>query len=428
MDAFHVIVTALGGLVLALGLVSKWLDRTPVTPTLLALAFGVVLGPAGLGWVNLDAVGDRTAILEGVTRLVLAVGLMSVALRVPKTYPREHVRTLAVLLGLGMPLMWAASTLLVWAVLGLPVLLAALIGAIVTATDPIAAAPIVTGGVAEANLPPRVRHAISFESGANDGLSYLFVLLPLLWLTHPPGEALTHWLTRTLLWEVGVATLVGVALGLAAGWLLRAAEARDLIEGDWRLVYTVALSLLAVGVGKLLGSDELLVVFVAGVAFAQIVSDDERADEEHGQEAVNRFFSVPFFAVLGTVLPWDGWVRLGGAGLALATAVLLFRRLPALWLLRPAMPSLRRPADALFVGWFGPIAVAAVYYAVLAEHRLGDPRVWDVVTLLIVASTVVHGLSAAPLSKLYGRATGEAARIAAADDESAPRRRRPPDA
>jgi sodium/hydrogen antiporter len=286
---------------------------------------------------------------------------------------------------------------------GLPFWLAALIGAAITPTDPISASPIVTGDVAEENIPDRVRHAISFESGANDGLSYLFVFLPFLLLTRPVGEALSHWLVRTLLWEVVVAALVGVIMGYAAGRLLQAAEERGIIESEWRLVYTVALSFLAVGIGRLIQSDELLVVFAAGIAFVQVVSGEDRAEEEHGQEAVNRFFAFPIFALLGTAIPWEGWRQLGASGLLLAVAVLLLRRPPVLLLLRPLLPFAHHRPDALFVGWFGPIAVAAIYYGTLMEHQLQMPLIWDVVSLVICASVVAHGMSATPLTRRYGR-------------------------
>ena len=84
-----------------------------------------------------------------------------------------------------------------------------------TSIDPIAATPIVTGPLANENLPERLRHAISFESGANDGLGYLFVFGPFL-LTRPTGEAALHWLLHTLLWEVGFATALGLVLGYAS--------------------------------------------------------------------------------------------------------------------------------------------------------------------------------------------------------------------
>lgn len=406
MDPFNVVIAAIGGLVLLLALPSRRLAKSPVPPTLLALAFGVLVGPAVLGWIDPAELGDRATILEKAARLTLAVGLVGVALRVPREYPRRHWRELAVLVGAGMLLMWAVSSALVYLVLGLPLWLAALIGAIVTGTDPIAASPVVTGELAKEHLPERLRHTISLDSGFNDGLSYLFVFLPFLLLTRPPDEALSHWLVHTLLWEVGAATLLGIVIGYAAGKALQAADGRDAIEGDWRLVYTVALGLFAAGVGRLVHSDEVLTIFVAGAAFVQVVSASERDEEEQGQEAVNRFFSVPIFALLGTAIPWEGWRELGWAGVGLAAAVLLLRRPVAILVLRPFLPSIRSRADALFVGWFGPVAVAAVYYASMMEHRLGEPVVWDAVSLVICASVVAHGVTGAPFTRLYGRAEG----------------------
>lgn len=148
-------------------------------------------------------------------------------------------------------------------------------------------------------------------------------------------------------------------------------------------------------------------MFAAGAAFVQVVNQEERGEEEKGQEAVNRFFSIPIFALLGTALPWAGWLELGWSGILLAVAVLLLRRPPVLLLLRFFLPGLHNNKDALFVGWFGPIAVTAIYYGSLAEHRLHNPLIWDVVSLVICASIVAHGVSAAPLTRLYGAATGK---------------------
>ena len=69
-------------------------------------------------------------------------------------------------------------------------------------------------------MPERVRHLLSAESGANDGLAYLFVLLPILLLTQSPKEALMHWLTSILLWEIGGTVVLGIAIGYSAGRLL----------------------------------------------------------------------------------------------------------------------------------------------------------------------------------------------------------------
>jgi len=403
MHEFNILTAALGGLVLFLALGSDRLAASPLPPTLLALLLGILFGPRVFGLIQLPAADEMAVVLEGAARLTLGIGLVGVALRIPPDYPRREWRAMALLLGLGMPLMWATGTLLVYLVLGLPFWLSALIGAILSPTDPVVASQIVSGTLAERNVPPWVRHALSFESGINDGFGFPFVLLPLLMLTMPAGDALSRWLLHTLLWEVVGGALVGLLIGHAAGRLLHFSWRRGQVGTKWRLAYTVALALLAVGIGKLIGSDELLVVFAAGAAFAQVAEPPERAHAHRLQETVNLFFSTPMFALLGIAIPWEGWSALGWNGLALVIAILLLRRIPVLLLLRPLLPGLHGMMEALFVGWFGPMAVGAIYYAALAWQRLGQPLAWHVVSLVVCGSVVAHGMSGASLTRLLGR-------------------------
>lgn len=117
----------------------------------------------------------------------------------------------------------------------------------ITPTDPVVASSVVTGDVAERNLPERLRHAISAESGFNDGLAYPFVLLPILLLSWPPGEALTHWLVHTILLEVGIAVVLGALAGYATGKVLLLAEARETTEHASILTVGLALALTTLG-------------------------------------------------------------------------------------------------------------------------------------------------------------------------------------
>jgi NhaP-type Na+/H+ or K+/H+ antiporter len=394
-----------GGIVLVVGLLSRWIQRSLLSTPLLALILGIVLGPVGFGVLDPARWGvDQLTILEEAARLTLGISLMGVALRLPERFPLRNWRTLAVLLGLVMPLMWLASGLLAYLILGLSPLVALLVGAVVTPTDPVVSSTIVTGSVAERNLPERLRFTLSGESGFNDGLAYPFVFLPILLLAHPPGEALLHWATHTLLWEVGGAVAFGAAAGYAAGLLLQWAERREAIGGDFLLAYTVALSLVVLGAGKLLGSDGILAVFVAGLAF-DLADKGDREREQRVQEAVTRFFVLPIFVLLGLSIPWRGWIGLGWAGIVLAVAVILLRRPPAVLAVSPLIGAAKRREDALFLGWFGPVGVAALYYATLSVREAGVGVAWTVGSLVICASIIAHGLTAAPLSRLYKRST-----------------------
>lgn len=161
-------------------------ERTPISEPLIALLAGVLIGPAVFGLLDLAGLGNQEVILEEAALLTLAVALMGVALRLPVGYVSGHWRLLVVLLGILMPLMWLGCSLLVYLILGLPFWVSLLVGAVVTPTDPVVASSIVAGGVAERNLPGRLRYAISAESGFNDGLALPFVVLPILVLMEPP--------------------------------------------------------------------------------------------------------------------------------------------------------------------------------------------------------------------------------------------------
>lgn len=404
MTEFNLALVLVGGLVLLLGLTSGLVNnRLLVSESLLALLVGVLLGPAFWGLLDLTRWGEEAVVLEEAARLTLAITLMGTALRLPERYIRQHAGALAVLLGLVMPLMWLSSALLVFLLLGVPIWVALLVGAVVTPTDPVVASAIVTGKIAEGNLPERVRHAISAEAGANDGLALPFVLLPILFLTRPPGEALRQWLLSTLLWEVLGAVLIGATLGYLAGRLLKWSQAKLEAEATSLLALALALSITALGLVKLLGSDGVLATFAAGLTFDTVVRGPLSSSHERLQGVIRRFFDLPVFVLVGATLPWGAWLELGWRGLLLAAAVLLLRRLPALLLLSPLIAPLESRRDALFVGWFGPIGVAALFYATFALRETGLEVVWEVGSLLIFASVLVHGASATPLTRWYGR-------------------------
>ena len=405
----YVGLAAIGGLLLVLGMLAGLIhEKGILSEPLFALLAGVLIGPAAFAVLDLAQLGDQARILEEAALVTLGVALVGVALRIPEGWSTRNWRLLAVLLGVLMPLMWLACSLLAYLILGVPFWVALLIGGIATPTDPVVASTIVTGGVAERNLPEKLRHAISAESGWNDGLALPFVMLPLLVITEPPGEALSHWLTVVLLWEVAAGAALAALIGYAAGKTLRWAEATEVLERTSLLTVSLALSLTVLGVTELLGMNGVLAAFVAGVVFNFAGSSDAKEQQEDVQEAITRFFDLPIFVLLGMALPWQGWLELGWGGLLLAVAVLLLRRLPAVLALRPLLGPLRGTKDLLFLGWFGPIGAAALYYSTFSLHETGIEEVWWVGSLVIVASVVAHGLTDTPLTKLYGRRDSDA--------------------
>ncbi len=407
--------------VLVTGLFSSTLKaRLPASAPLVAVLCGVALGPVGLGVLGLPASAGSPSVIEQVARITLAISLMASALRLPPRYMFKRWRQVGLLLGGGMLLMWLFGGLALLLALHLPLALAALLGAIVTPTDPVLAGAIVSGEFAERNIPARIRDLMTAESGANDGMAYPFVALPLLALSVPQGSVLGHWALDSLLWEVGGALALGALVGIVAGHGVAWALKRGTIDHTSFLGISLALSLMILGAFGLLGLDGILGVFVGGVAFNDATLGQHLQRQEHVQAAVGRYFDLPIFVLLGSVLPWAAWGRLGWAVVVAPALVLLVRRIPALLLIaRGLKPSLRSTREALFVGWFGPIGISALFYTVLSLQSVHDQRIWAIGTLIIFSSIVVHGVTATPFTALFGRGRHEA--HTRRQDEDAPR-------
>lgn len=386
------------GALLVFAAFSRVLQRASLPGPLLCLVFGVLIGPHVLGVLRIEDLGlPQGTLLEQVARITLAVGLAGVALRLPHGYWRANARWILVVIGLGMPLMLVVATGVLWWGLGASLVVALLVGAIVTPTDPVVTTPIVTGSLAEEKVTERVRHNLSGESGINDGLGYLFVMLPVLLVTEP-DRAWRELLTTVLLREVVGGALVGAATGFLLAKLFNLVQGKGLMEESSYLAFIVPLALFLLGAGKLIGTDALLVVFVGVAVFGQVIPQRAEDEEDKVHDAVARLFLLPVFLLLGLALPFDEWAGLGWATPVVVVAAVLVRRLVTIWALRPLITGMHDRSETAFLSWFAPVGVSALFYATLAERHTGNHDVFVYATLAITGSVVVHGLTSAPFS------------------------------
>lgn len=375
----------------------RHLQRWSITPPLLGLLCGVLIGPHVIGLLVIPA-EEAVGVMHLAARLLLAVALMAIGLRYPLADVRRRIGEVSVLLLVVLPAMagilaGGAATLL-----GLPAGLALVVGAVLCPTDPVLASGIVSGEAAERDIPERDRQVLSLESGANDGLALPLVIL-----------AITIALDRHMATEIGRAiyeVVAGVAIGAAVGWLaaraLRAAESHREMGASVRSLYTLVVAFLVLGLSGLLNADALLSVFVAGLMHNHVVTGADREAEVGIDETLNQFLVIPVFVLLGATLPWSHWMSLGWSGPLFVLVALVLRRLPlTLALRRPLRGSW---LHVWWLGWFGPIGVAALFYIGHAhEQGLTDPTLWAAGTMVIAVSTVVHGLTAGPARALYRR-------------------------
>ncbi|KAF4556783.1 Sodium/hydrogen exchanger-like protein 2 [Elsinoe fawcettii] len=432
---FNLVCATLGGFITVFGLVSYLLkEKFYLSEALISLIAGVIFGPYAANWLRPEEYALHDPIvLETITlyfaRLVLGVQLVLAGVQLPSRYLKLEWRSLSLLLGPAMCGMWICTSLLVWGLVpDLSFVYALAVGACVTPTDPVLSNTIVKGKFADKNIPRELQKIIVAESGANDGLGYPFLFLPLYLIKYyygpdqsdgGAGKAIGLWFGETWGYVIIFSVVYGATVGWLAKELLHLAEERKYVDRESFLVFAIALALFIVGTCGLLGTDDVLACFVAGNAFTW---DDwfrlETLDDSL-QPTVDMLLNVAIFIWFGAVCPFpylshNPYIPLSRL-LPLGLLVLLFRRLPVVLALHKHIHQIEGWRHALFVGFFGPVGVSAIFYLYIAREFLHDVTLPNgsqrddahhlaevltiVVWFLALCSIVVHGISI-PLGKL----------------------------
>lgn len=405
----------LGLFILLFGLVSLLVkERLYLTESLAATVFGFLIGPKVLDLVPLPdsiikAGGHESHLLSGIdlltqelARFLIGLQVMSVATTIPGDYqhwPSVVIFLLPITLG-----MWLVSSAVLKFALGFAWLPALVIGACLAPTDPVLASSVLKGKFADRYIPNHLRLLLSIESGANDGLGLPFLMLPALFLKEKPAAALGHWLLHVWVWEIAVGVLLGSLLGFFSRRALHVAEERRWVNHESMLVFTIALTMTVLGTASLLRTDDFIAVFAAGVAFSWSAHVRERSADSHLAEILDMLFNIAFFVFFGMTFPWTELLTSAGkdgpslARLSIAALLIVFfRRLPLVLLLRKWTPVLRSRKEAMFAGWFGPMGVGAIFFALLAKKLFPGDRLGRdchvTVYFVVLASILIHGIT-----------------------------------
>lgn len=401
MDLMMIIVIV-SLLMIASGAVYHKLEVMSITEPFLALILGIFVGPDVLDIIKSASPHKEFEVLKTACEFTIAIALMATALRLPKHIFRKNYVTLSNLVIFGMIFMCLLSAGVFYIILpGLTFFECLLIGAIITPTDPVIASTLTTGRTAKKYLPKFIRDSLSFEAGINDGLVFPLVFLGLL-LAGSAGFDLEEWVTRIFLYENILCAILAYGVGYSSGFVMKKAHKAGWMSQKTLLSFSLAVTLLLLAGFDLLKMNGIIAVFAGGFAFAKEVTKKDDLKEEKIQEAMERMTTIPVFFILGLMLPWHEWYELGWKTAAIIIGILFLRRIPALLILMPVMPKFKNAIySILIMGWFGPIGVATLYYAILMEEQAHFKEVWVIPSLIVVASTIVHGLTSVPLEKLY---------------------------
>jgi sodium/hydrogen antiporter len=369
-----------GALLAVAAALSGLMRGTVLSISVLSVAAGLILAQAGA--IHVEA--SDTAVVH-LFLLALIVTLFSDGLFVERELLVVHwgpvVRALVFAMPLTLALLAVAAKLLFtelsWAE-------AFLLGAVLSATDPVVTSAVVTSQ----RVPASVRHALNLESGLNDGLALPFVLFFII-LAEPGGDAGSG--AAKLVGEAAFGAAIGVVLGQAAGRLTHHLPSGGIVR-RYEGIYALGIGLLAYGIADVTFGNGLIAAFVCGISLG-VAEHDIADDFVVFSENVSSILQVLTFFAFGALIVATGYDGSIPVEIAFIAFALMVARPVAIMLsfVRVGLPQPYRS----FIAWFGPKGVAGMLFAVLVLNSdvTHANSIFESAAFVILASIVIHGLT-----------------------------------
>ena len=378
---------------LATPLVSGLVDRSPLSFAFLFLLLGLALGEGGIGLIELDA---HAPVLEVVATLTLALVLFLDAVKLQIDELRARWLVPVLVLGPGTVIIIALGAGSIAWLIGLPILLAFMGGAILASTDPVVLREVIR----DTRIPRSIRQALRIEAGMND-IVVLPTILILIAVAGSVSSTLGDWssfLAKLLI----LGPAIGFAIGGIGSWAMFQIDKRTPIRRELQSIYGLGIVIGAYAAGTAAGGDGFLAAFAAGLAVVllnQTLCDCFLEYGEVTSEMAMLLSFILFGIVLSGVLPDTPlWPTIGLAALV----IFVIRPLSlGLVLLRAKMSWEARA----FICWFGPRGLNSLLLALLVVQADLEQSelLLAAVGLVVLVSTVIHGASATPLTSWYAR-------------------------
>ena len=158
----------IGGLLLVRGLSAGLLQRLPVTPAIIYLGVGMLVGPSGLSLFHFNPLKE-SALLEVLTEVVVLISLFSAGVKIPGAFTLTRWRAPILLATVSMAVTVALVAAFSVLVLGLPLGAGVLLGAILAPTDPVLATDV---QIRHPGDRDQLRFTLTCEAGMNDGSAF----------------------------------------------------------------------------------------------------------------------------------------------------------------------------------------------------------------------------------------------------------------
>ncbi len=401
----------IGGMVLLASWAPLGLKRLPLPMTLPIVCVGLGVMLFGANVFSMDP-SPRTwdTLTERFTELVVIVSLMGAGLKLDRPLGWRQWGTTWRLLAVAMPLTIAATAWLGIVGLGFPLAMALLFGAAMAPTDPVLASDVQVGPPGKGD-GDEVRFGLTSEAGLNDALAFPFVHLAILVAAGglSGAAAISEWFGFYVVWKLLAGLGMGLLVGRVMGVLIFSSRRGGLSRHADGLV-ALAATLIAYAATEMAHGYGFLAVFVCALTIRARERHHEFHEElHHFSDQVERLLMLLLLVLFGGALARGLLDALTLKDALVCLAILLLVR-PLAGILAMA-GSPHPPHERWLLAFLGIRGIGSIYYVAYAINHgsFGDSeRLWAAVGFLVLASIVIHGLSAEALLRRLSRRRAQA--------------------
>jgi NhaP-type Na+/H+ or K+/H+ antiporter len=370
-----------GVVIIIAALLSGLIDRSDLPQVGVFLALGAMLGPAGLGLLDVTL---ESPFLRVVATLSLVLVLFTDAVSLSIAEVRRHSALAFRVLGPGTLLSAGLIALAAWRLLGLPVAAAAILGAALASTDPV----MLRGLLRRPGLARTVRLALRLESGLNDAVLLPVVLVAVPFLGQGGFLSQNEWARIGLdLFLLGPGA--GIAVGLLAIGALEMIRRKTGVRRDYESIYSLGVAFAAYAAAEAVHGSGFLAAFAAGLTIAAL--DVELCDcfLEYGQTTAEMALLFTF-VLFGSSLIWSGLTVLSWPVVLFAVVVVLIRPIAFFISLAGTRLDFR---SRLLIAWFGPRGLSSLLLILIPVFAAvpGTEPLFFICCFIVLLSVALHG-------------------------------------
>jgi cell volume regulation protein A len=391
-----------GGLVLAVGILTGFVaQKIKIPDVALFLLVGMAIGPDGLGLVDIKASSalNQIILLFGAS-YILFDGGASLRFNVLK----QVWITIVVISTVGVLITAAVTGLAAHFVLGLPMIVALLLGAALASTDPATLVPIFR----QVKIRDRVAQTVMSESAFNDAMGAI-VTFGVLAVAMGTGEFSFAASLFDLLKQSAIGIIAGAVLGYLAALLI--AHERWAFLAEYAPVVTLVAVIGAYFAADGLQASGFMAVFVFGImignkgafGFKMAAGEAQKLDEFVMTTAfIMRLF---IFILLGAQVDFHLMAQYWFGGVIVVLALMLVARPLTVFIC--ALPDRRAQwsfKEMLFMCWTRETGVIpAALAGLLLGMKAPGAQIIASVTFIAILMTI---LIQAPTTKWLGKNLG----------------------